>query len=101
MPANARNTSTLPLAGIKVIDIANFLAGPMSSMFLGDYGAEVVKVERPGTGDEVRYWGNNKNGVGLMYKFINRNKKSVTADLRTPTGEHGRASCRERVWQYG
>src|SRR3546814_8899036 len=70
MPANARNTSTLPLAGIKVIDIANFLAGPMSSMFLGDYGAEVVKVERPGTGDEVRYWGNNKNGVGLMYKFI-------------------------------
>src|SRR3546814_7813568 len=72
MPANARNTSTLPFAGIKVIDIANFLAGPMSSMFLGDYGAEVVKVERPGTGDEVRYWGNNKNGVGLMYKFIDR-----------------------------
>ena len=86
MPANAPNTPALPLAGIKVIDIANFLAGPMSSMFLGDYGAEVVKVERPGTGDEVRYWGNNKNGVGLMYKFINRNKKSVTADLRTPTG---------------
>ena len=75
-----------PLAGVKVIDIANFLAGPLASMFLADFGADVTKVERPGTGDEVRYWGNNKNGVGLMYKLINRNKRSVTADLRTPLG---------------
>ena len=55
-------------------------------MFLADFGAEVIKVERPGTGDEVRYWGHNKDGVGLMYKLINRNKKSITADLRSPTG---------------
>jgi len=55
-------------------------------MFLGDSGADVIKVERPETGDEIRYWGNNKNGVGLMYKLINRNKRSVTADLRTPLG---------------
>ena len=71
---------------VRVIDISNFLAGPVSSMFLGDSGADVIKVERPGTGDEIRYWGNNKNGVGLMYKLINRNKRSVTADLRTPLG---------------
>ena len=74
------------LKGVRVIDISNFLAGPVSSMFLGDSGADVIKVERPGTGDEIRYWGNNKNGVGLMYKLINRNKRSVTADLRTPLG---------------
>ncbi len=75
-----------PLAGVKVVDIANFLAGPISSMFLADFGADVTKVERPETGDEIRYWGNNKDGVGLMYKLINRNKRSVTADLRTPLG---------------
>jgi crotonobetainyl-CoA:carnitine CoA-transferase CaiB-like acyl-CoA transferase len=79
-------TGPMALSGIKVVDIANFLAGPMSSMFLGDFGADVIKVERPGTGDEVRYWGNSKDGVGLMYKLINRNKRSVTADLRTPLG---------------
>ena len=75
-----------PLAGVKVVDIANFLAGPIASMFLADFGAEVIKVERPETGDELRFWGNDKNGVGLMYKMVNRNKQSVTADLRTPLG---------------
>ena len=74
------------LEGVRVIDISNFLAGPISSMFLGDLGADVIKVERPGTGDEIRYWGHNKDGVGLMYKLVNRNKRSVTADLRTPLG---------------
>ena len=74
------------LKGIKVIDISNFLAGPVSSMFLGDYGADVIKVEKPDLGDEIRYWGNNKNGIGLMYKLINRNKRSITGDLRTKFG---------------
>lgn len=74
------------LNGVKVIDISNFLAGPVSSMFLGDFGADVIKVEKPGIGDEIRYWGNNKNGVGLMYKLINRNKRSITADLRKSIG---------------
>ena len=74
------------LAGVKVIDISNFLAAPMCSMFLADFGAEVIKVERPLSGDEVRYWGETKNGVGLYYKVVNRGKKSVTADLRTPFG---------------
>lgn len=75
-----------PLDGVKVVDLANFLAGPVASMFLGDFGADVIKVERPGSGDEMRYWGNDKDGVGLMYKLINRNKRSVTADLKTPLG---------------
>lgn len=76
----------MPLEGVKVVDISNFLAGPMASMFLADFGADVTKVERPDSGDELRLWGNNKNGVGLMFKLVNRGKKSITADLRTPMG---------------
>ena len=75
-----------PFEGVKVVDISNFLAAPMSAMFLADFGADVVKVERPGHGDEVRYWGRNKNGVGLYFKILGRGKKSVTADMRTPFG---------------
>jgi len=74
------------LDGVRVLDLSNFLAAPMGGMFLADFGAEVVKVERPGGGDEMRQWGNNKDGVGLYYKVVNRNKKSVTLDLRTPFG---------------
>jgi crotonobetainyl-CoA:carnitine CoA-transferase CaiB-like acyl-CoA transferase len=76
----------MPLAGTKIVDISNFLAAPLASMFLADFGAEVIKVERPGLGDEVRRWGEVKDGVGLYYKAVNRGKKSVTADLRTPFG---------------
>ena len=76
----------LPLQGVKVIDMAGFLAAPIGAMFLADYGADVTKIERPGMGDESRYWGNAKDGVGLYYKVLNRNKKSVEADLRTPLG---------------
>ena len=74
------------LDGVRVLDLSNFLAAPMAGMFLADFGAEVLKVERPGGGDEMRQWGNNKDGVGLYYKVVNRNKKSVTLDLRTPFG---------------
>jgi crotonobetainyl-CoA:carnitine CoA-transferase CaiB-like acyl-CoA transferase len=82
----AQTAPRLPLEGVKVIDIASFLAAPIGAMFLADFGAEVIKVERPETGDESRYWGNAKNGIGLYFKVLNRNKKSVTADLRTPLG---------------
>jgi crotonobetainyl-CoA:carnitine CoA-transferase CaiB-like acyl-CoA transferase len=74
------------LAGVNVLELSNFLAAPMSTMFLADFGADVLKVEQPGKGDEVRYWGENRNGVGLYYKVLNRGKKSVTLDLRTPFG---------------
>jgi crotonobetainyl-CoA:carnitine CoA-transferase CaiB-like acyl-CoA transferase len=84
--ANAPAANTSPLADVKVVDISNFLAAPMCSMFLADFGADVIKVERPGLGDEVRRWGEAKNGVGLYYKKVNRGKKSITADLRTPFG---------------
>jgi crotonobetainyl-CoA:carnitine CoA-transferase CaiB-like acyl-CoA transferase len=83
---DAAPRSAKPLAGFKVLDISNFLAAPMCSMYLADFGAEVLKVERPGHGDEVRYWGENKDGIGLYYKVINRGKRSITLDLRTPFG---------------
>jgi crotonobetainyl-CoA:carnitine CoA-transferase CaiB-like acyl-CoA transferase len=75
------------LADIRIIDASNFLAAPSISMHLGDLGADVIKVERPGSGDELRAWGSARDGVGLYAKVINRNKRSVTADLRTPFGQ--------------
>lgn len=86
MPTTAATPASPPLADLKVVDISNFLAAPSVSMYLGDLGAEVVKVEQPGRGDEFRAWGLAVEGVGLYYKAVNRNKKSVTADLRTPLG---------------
>lgn len=79
-------STALPLAGVKVIDISNHLAAPTAAMYLADFGADVIKFERPGIGDELRRWGNAKNGVGLYFKVVNRGKKSVTVDLHTPTG---------------
>jgi formyl-CoA transferase len=76
----------LPLEGLRVVELANHLAGPSASMYLADFGAEVIKVERPGIGDELRRWGHHKDGVGLYFKVIGRGKQSVTADLRTPLG---------------
>lgn len=75
-----------PLSDLKVLDLSNFLAAPMCGMFLADFGADVLKVERPDSGDEMRYWGENRDGVGLYHKVINRGKKSITLDLRTPFG---------------
>ncbi|MGI4939030.1 MAG: CaiB/BaiF CoA transferase family protein [Janthinobacterium lividum] len=86
MAGTADETTPKPLAGFKVLDLSNFLAAPMCGMFLADFGAEVLKVERPGHGDEVRYWGENKDGVGLYFKVLGRGKKSVELDLRTPFG---------------
>ena len=84
MPATALPTRALE--GVKVVDLSNFLAGPMCSMFLADFGADVIKVERPKSGDEIRHWGEKKDGIGLYYKVVNRSKKSITADLHSPFG---------------
>ncbi len=74
------------LSGVRVVDLANFLAGPLAAMYLADFGADVIKVEKPDGGDEGRQWGRAKDGVGLYFKVVNRNKRSVTADLRTEIG---------------
>jgi len=74
-----------PLAGLRVLDCSSLIAGPTAAMHLGDYGADVVKVEHP-RGDGLRAWGAVKDGVGLYFKMLNRNKRAVTADLHTPLG---------------
>lgn len=78
--------SRRPLEGLRVLDLSNLLAGPMSTMHLADYGADVIKVEHPVRGDEMRNWGSKKNGVGLFFKVINRNKRTITVDLSKPKG---------------
>jgi len=75
-----------PLEGVRVLDLSNLIAGPMLGMYLADFGAEVIKVEHPSRGDELRNWGHSKDGVGLMFKMLNRNKKTITLDLSAPSG---------------
>ena len=75
------------LTHIKVLDLSRVLAGPFCTMILGDLGAEVIKVEAPGGSDETRKWGPPfQNGVSAYYLTANRNKKSITANLKTEEG---------------
>lgn len=75
------------LKGIKVLDLTRVLAGPYCTMILGDLGAEVIKVEAPGGSDETRGWGPPfQNGVSAYYICANRNKKSITVDLKSNEG---------------
>lgn len=76
----------LPLEGLKVIDLTRVVAGPLCTMLLADMGAEVVKVEDPRLGDETRGWAPFVNGWSTYFLSVNRNKKSVAIDLRTPEG---------------
>src|SRR5437764_1767495 len=76
-----------PLSGVRVLDASRVLAGPFCGQMLGDLGAEVIKVERPGAGDETRGWGPPFAGdLSAYYLSCNRNKKAVTLDLSQPVG---------------
>ena len=73
-----------PLSGVRVLDLTRVVAGPYCSMFLGDLGAEVVKIEQPGAGDDTRGWGPPfAGGESAYYLCINRNKQSLTLDLKS------------------
>jgi crotonobetainyl-CoA:carnitine CoA-transferase CaiB-like acyl-CoA transferase len=77
-----------PLDGIVVADFSRVLAGPLATMTLGDLGADVVEVHRPGVGDETRSWRppNSSDGQSTYYLAVNRNKRSLTLDLSTSDG---------------
>lgn len=76
-----------PLKGLKVLDLSIIVAGGTCSSLLSDFGAEVVKVERPGSGDPLRHWGPFYNGVSLWWKVHSRNKKSITLNMGRPEGQ--------------
>lgn len=77
-----------PLAGLRVIEAGQLLAGPFCGQLLGDLGAEIIKIEPPGSGDPMRQWGREKpHGQSLWWPVVARNKKSVTVNLRTAQGQ--------------
>ena len=86
----------MPLSGIRVVDLTRILAGPYATMILGDMGADVVKVERPDGGDDTRAWGppwvGQAGGASAYYTAVNRNKRSLTLDLKSDAG-------REVLWR--
>ncbi|MER6499064.1 CoA transferase [Streptomyces sp. NPDC001455] len=75
-----------PLTGLRVVDLATLFAGPLAATMLGDFGAEVIKVEHPRRPDPSRGHGPSKNGVGLWWKILGRNKRNLTLDLSAPAG---------------
>lgn len=75
-----------PLSGIRVLELGNYIAAPTAGRMLADFGAEVIKVERPGTGDELRNWRLYEGTTSMLFRTINRNKKSVVLDLRSAEG---------------
>lgn len=77
---------TRPLEGLRVVELGNYIAAPTAGRLLADFGAEVIKVERPGTGDELRTWRLYAGDTSLLYRTINRNKRSVCIDLKTDEG---------------
>ncbi|CAL9416796.1 CaiB/BaiF CoA transferase family protein [Streptomyces sp. enrichment culture] len=75
-----------PLTGLRVLDLATLFAGPLAATMLGDFGAEVIKVEHPTRPDPSRGHGPSKDGVGLWWKVLGRNKRTITLDLSKPAG---------------
>ncbi len=78
---------TQALEGLRVLDLATFVAAPVCATLLGEFGAEVIKVEQPGQGDDLRRLGRQADGVSLWWLVEGRNKKSITCNLRTPEGQ--------------
>jgi len=88
MPADPTPT-TMPaaLAGLKVLELGQLIAGPFAAKTLADFGAEVVKIEPPGAGDPLRKWRMLKDGTSVWWQVQSRNKRSLALDLRTPEGQ--------------
>ncbi len=86
-PLGERGKRRPPLAGVRVLDLTRVLAGPFCSMILGDMGAEIIKVEEPGKGDDTRGWPPFSGGEATYFLSVNRNKKSLTLNMKAPDGQ--------------
>ncbi|KQQ33243.1 CoA-transferase [Duganella sp. Leaf126] len=85
-PAPAATAGTLPLAGIKVLELGTLIAGPFCGRMLAEFGAEVIKIEAPGDGDPIRKWRVLKDGTSLWWSVQARNKKSLTLNMKDARG---------------
>lgn len=85
MEASPRSNDLL--SGVRVLELGNFIAAPFATRLLADFGAEVIKVEAPKSGDELRGWRRQRGNVSMMFRTLGRNKRSVTVDLRTKGGQ--------------
>ncbi|GAB3537545.1 CoA transferase [Arthrobacter tecti] len=81
-----RNNDIAPLKGVRVLELGNYIAAPTAGRMLADFGAEVIKIERPRTGDELRNWRLYAGNTSMLYRTVNRNKKSMVLDLRSEEG---------------
>ncbi len=90
-------TENLPLKGVRVLEIATFIAAPFCGATLSEFGADVIKIELPGKGDPLRQWGTiSECGDSLLWLSEARNKKSITLDLRKKRGRRSiQAACRQ------
>lgn len=79
-------TNTLPLEGVRVLELGSFIAAPFAARLFGDFGAEVIKIERPAGGDELRDWRKTRGQTSMLFRTMGRNKKSVALDLRSELG---------------
>ena len=87
MEATTEPPAPGPLAGIKVLELGQLVAGPFAARLLGEFGAEVIKIEPPGSGDPLRSWRKVHEGTSLWWYVQSRNKQSVAVDLRKPAGQ--------------
>ena len=78
---------SLPLEGVRIVDLSAIISGPMATQILADQGADVIKVEGPGPGDLVRYLGPQRNGMTAMFAAVNRNKRAIVLNLKAPEGK--------------
>ena len=86
MPPSGAGPDSLPLAGLRVLDLSRALAGPFCAMILADLGADVIKIEPTPDGEMVRGWGPFKDGISVYYLSIHRNKRSLAVNFRDPKG---------------
>ncbi|MDP6560283.1 MAG: CaiB/BaiF CoA-transferase family protein [Candidatus Binatia bacterium] len=84
---NSPSTENLALKGIRVVALEQVLSGPFCTSILSDMGAEIVKIERPGTGDLIRHWDTAVRGLSSGYVWLNRNKRSLSLDAKKPAGK--------------
>jgi crotonobetainyl-CoA:carnitine CoA-transferase CaiB-like acyl-CoA transferase len=79
-------SSEQPLSGLKVLELGQLIAGPFTTRLLGEFGADIIKVEPPGKGDPLRTWRYIHNGNSLWWSVQSRNKKSITVNLKSEEG---------------